>query len=75
MGAGSANSSLLSVQHRSELVARAPAIRASICIRQKLTLATSLSAPLTQRRLRDPFLMRQLPNGCFIRRQHTLQHR
>lgn len=61
-------------QHRRELVARGPALGASDCIRQKLPLAARLVPPLVQRRLRDPFLLRQLPNGHIVRRQHLLQH-
>jgi hypothetical protein len=30
--------------------------------------------PLVQRRLGNPFLLRQLPNGHGVRRQHPLQH-
>jgi len=62
------------LQHSRELVTRGPALGPGSGIRQKLTLTTRLRAPLVQRCLSDPFLLRQLPNGHVVRRQHPLQH-
>jgi len=61
-------------QHRRELVARRPTLRASVSVRQKLPLAARLSTPLVQCGLGNPFILRKLPNGQVIRRQHPLQN-
>src|SRR5215208_4432476 len=58
-----------------ELVARRPTIRAGVGIGQEPPLAAGIAAPDVQRRLGNPLLLGQLPQGYRVRRLQLLQNR